>query len=140
MKQGQIGGIILKRPRRKCGTKYKAGIILLNEDERSCSDGLDMLVSAAHGDYPAAKYLLSMKELCTQVILNDYEGFDLYKERFINDVEYIKNQQYASEHGVKNAKLQLAKLHWNCYRAGEIEIDLCKIPSLIYFWLATIIY
>ncbi|WP_323900336.1 tetratricopeptide repeat protein [Aeromonas caviae] len=114
--------------------KYKAGIILLNEDA-SCSDGLDMLVSAAHGNYPAAKYLLSMKELCAlRPLLNDHEGFELHKERFVNDVEDIKNQlEYASEHGIKDAKLQLAKLHWNCYRAGKIEIDLCEIPSLLYF-------
>jgi TPR repeat protein len=117
--------------------KYKAGIILLNESP-SCSDGLEMLASAAHGNYPAAKYLLSVKEICEiWPLLNDHEDFELYKDRFFNDIEDIRSQlDYASKHGIKNANLQLAKLYWNCYRAGKIDIELCEISSLLYYWVS----
>ncbi|WP_421199825.1 tetratricopeptide repeat protein [Aeromonas enteropelogenes] len=117
--------------------KYKAGIILLNKDA-SCSDGLEMLASAAYGNYPAAKYLLSVKEICDLwPLLNDHEDFELYKDRFSNDIEDIRSQlDYASKHGIKNANLQLAKLYWSCYRAGKIDIELCEISSLLYSWVS----
>ncbi|WP_421309471.1 hypothetical protein [Aeromonas veronii] len=117
--------------------KYKAGIIRLNEDA-SCSDGLEMLASAAYGNYPAAKYLLSVKEICDLwPLLNDHEDFELYKDRFFNDIEDIRSQlDYASKYGIKNANLQLAKLYWSCYRAGKIDIELCDISSLLYSWVS----
>lgn len=117
--------------------KYKAGIILLNESP-SCSDGLEMLASAAYGNYPAAKYLLSVKELCDLwPLLNDDEDFELYKDRFVNDIENIRSQlDYASKHGMKNANLQLAKLYWNCCRAGKLDIEFCEISSLLYSWVS----
>lgn len=117
--------------------KYKAGIMLLNEDA-SCSDGLEMLASAAYGNYPAAKYLLSVKEICDLwPLLNDHEDFELYKDRFLNDIENIISQlDYASKYGIKKANLQLAKLYWSCYRAGKIDIELCEISSLLYSWVS----
>ncbi|WP_144050660.1 tetratricopeptide repeat protein [Aeromonas dhakensis] len=117
--------------------KYKAGIMLLNEDV-SCSDGLEMLASAAYGNYPAAKYLLSVKEICDLwPLLNDHEDFELYKDRFLNDIENIISKlDYASKYGIKKANLQLAKLYWSCYRAGKIDIELCEISSLLYSWVS----
>ncbi|MFQ1856114.1 hypothetical protein [Aeromonas veronii] len=117
--------------------KYKASIILLNEDA-NCSDGLEMLASAAYGNYPAAKYLLSLKEICDLwPFLNDHENFELYKDIFFNDIKDIRSQlDYASKHGIKNASLQLAKLYWSCYRAGKIDIELCEISSLLYSWVS----
>jgi len=99
--------------------KYKAGIILLKEDA-SCSDGLEMLASAAYGNYPAAKYLLSMKELCElKTLLNDKEECEKNKDIFLRDIESIKSSlEYAYENGVRDAKWQLAKLYWQLYRAG----------------------
>lgn len=99
--------------------KYKAGIILLKEDA-SCSDGLEMLASAAYGNYPAAKYLLSMKELCElKSLLNDKEECEKNKDILLRDIGSIKNNlEYASENGIIDAKWQLAKLYWQLYRAG----------------------
>lgn len=99
--------------------KYKASIILLNENA-SCSDGLEMLSSAAYGNYPAAKYLLSVKELCElRSLLNDKGECENHKDIFLRDIESIKSSlEYAYENGVRDAKWQLAKLYWQLYRAG----------------------
>ncbi|MGN5291205.1 tetratricopeptide repeat protein [Aeromonas sp. 11P] len=65
---------------------------------------------------------------------NDHEDFELYKDRFFNDIEDIRSQlDYVSKHGIKNANLQLAKLYWSCYRAGKLDVELCEISSLLYY-------
>lgn len=116
--------------------KYKAGIILLNEDT-SCSDGLEMLASAAYGNYPAAKYLLSMKELCElKSLLNDKEECEKYKDIILRDIGSIKNTlEYASENGIIYAKLQLAKLYWQLYRAGYGDTNCRSALTYLMFWV-----
>lgn len=116
--------------------KYKAGIILLNEDT-SCSDGLEMLASAAYGNYPAAKYLLSMKELCElKSLLNDKEECEKYKDIMLRDIDSIKNTlEYASENGIIDAKLQLAKLYWQLYRAGYGDTNCRSALTYLMFWV-----
>lgn len=116
--------------------KYKAGIIRLNEDA-SCSDGLEMLASAAYGNYPAAKYLLSVKELCElRSLLNGKGECENHKDRFLRDIESIKNSlEYASENGVRDAKWQLAKLYWQLYRAGYGDTNCRAALTHLMYWV-----
>ncbi|WP_429154582.1 hypothetical protein [Aeromonas veronii] len=116
--------------------KYKASIILLNENA-SCSDGLEMLSSAAYGNYPAAKYLLSMKELCElKSLLNDKEECEKYKDMLLRDIGSIKNNlEYASENGIIGAKLQLAKLYWQLYRAGYGDTNCRAALTHLMYWV-----
>ncbi|WP_139474414.1 tetratricopeptide repeat protein [Aeromonas veronii] len=116
--------------------KYKASIILLNEDA-NCSDGLEMLASAAYGNYPAAKYLLSMKELCElKSLLNDKEECEKYKDILLRDIGSIKNNlEYASENGIIDAKWQLAKLYWQLYRAGYGDTNCRAALTHLMYWV-----
>ncbi|WP_429055318.1 tetratricopeptide repeat protein [Aeromonas jandaei] len=116
--------------------KYKAGIIRLNEDA-SCSDGLEMLASAAYGNYPAAKYLLSVKELCElRSLLNGKGECENHKDRFLRDIESIKNSlEYASENGVRDANWQLAKLYWQLYRAGYGDTNCRAALTHLMYWV-----
>lgn len=116
--------------------KYKASIILLNEDA-SCSDGLEMLASAAYGNYPAAKYLLSVKELCElSSLLNDKGECENHKDIFLRDIESIKSSlEYAYENGVRDAKWQLAKLYWQLYRAGYGDTNCRSALTHLMYWV-----
>lgn len=116
--------------------KYKASIILLNEDA-NCSDGLEMLASAAYGNYPVAKYLLSVKELCElRSLLNDKGECENHKDIFIRDIESIKSSlEYAYENGVRDAKWQLAKLYWQLYRAGYGDTNCRAALTHLMYWV-----
>ncbi|MFM5517517.1 hypothetical protein ACKKBH_07325 [Aeromonas dhakensis] len=117
--------------------KYKAGVILLKKDA-SCSNGLEMLASAAYEGYPAAKYLLSIKEICElRPRLNGQDASGLLAGIRLDDIENIKKQlNYAFDNGIIDANLQLAKLYWSCYRIGKLDINLREMSSLIEFWVS----